>query len=115
MNLSEREEEAAQAESIITEAVQNFLDDYKSMEAQDTLVRFRKRNEAFKDAELDKALQRLQKGEDSETVLKSFANQLTNKIIHTPSIQLKQAGKDGRHDLLAAIEDLFQLGKDQKK
>ncbi len=114
-NLSERQEEAAQAEIIISEAVRDFLDDHRSLEAQDTLIRFRKRNEAFKEAELDKALIRLQKGEDSETVLKSFANQLTNKIIHTPSVQLKQAGKDGRHDLLEAIEDLFQLGKDQQK
>lgn len=114
-NMSDREEEAAQAESIISEAVRHYIDDYKSLQAQDTLVRFRERNESLKETELVKALQRLQNGEDSEKVLKSFANQLTNKIIHTPSIRLKQAGIDGRHDLLSAIEDLFQLGIEQQK
>ena len=77
------------------------------------MVRFRRKNNEFKDAELDKALRRLERGEDPEQLLKSLANQLTNKLIHTPSIQLKQAGKDGRVDLLLAIEDMFQLGDEQ--
>jgi glutamyl-tRNA reductase len=61
---------------------------------------------------LEKALQKLRRGEDPEQLLKSLANQLTNKLIHTPSVQLKQAGKEGRQDLLEAIEDMFQLGED---
>ena len=112
-NLIRRGDEAARAETIIMEAVQEFVDDYKSLQAQDILVRFRRKNNEFKDAELDKALRRLERGEDPEQLLKSLANQLTNKLIHTPSIQLKQAGKDGRVDLLLAIEDMFQLGDEQ--
>ena len=111
-NLTHRADEAARAENIITEAVQEFVDDYKSLQALDTLVRFRKKNNEFKEAELDKALRRLQRGEDPAELLRSLANQLTNKLIHAPSIQLKQAGKDDRHDLLLAIEDMFQLGED---
>ncbi|MFP6807720.1 MAG: glutamyl-tRNA reductase [Pseudomonadales bacterium] len=112
-NISNREEEAVRAELIVAESVLDFLDKRKSLEAQNTLVRFRARHEALKKIELDKALQRLQNGEDSEKVLTMLANQLTNKIIHTPSIQLKQAGKDGRHDLLQAIDELFQLAEDK--
>lgn len=112
-NLTNRVDEAARAETIILEAVQEYVDDYKSLLALDTLVRFRKKNNDFKDAELDKALQKLSHGEDPAQLLRSLANQLTNKLIHTPSIQLKQAGKDRRRDLLQAIEDMFQLGEDQ--
>lgn len=114
-NLSHREEEASQAEAIISAAVRDFIDDDKSLQARDTLVRFRERNEELKEAELTLALARLQKGEESEKVIRSLANQLTNKFIHTPTIQLKQAGKDDRHDLLNAIEDLFQLGDEPRK
>jgi len=61
-----------------------------------------------------KALQRLNKGDAPADVLTSLANQLTNKIIHTPSIQLKQASAEGREDMLTAVEDLFQLGDDDQ-
>ncbi|MFT7133751.1 MAG: glutamyl-tRNA reductase, partial [Cyclobacteriaceae bacterium] len=80
--------------------------------AVDTLKRFRQRHETIKRAELEKALQRLKKGDAAETVLNSLANQLTNKMIHTPSIQLKQASAEGRRDMLSAVEDLYQLGDD---
>jgi glutamyl-tRNA reductase len=108
-NRSNREEEATKARSMISRSVTKFLADHRSLGAQDTLVRFRGKSESLKEAELMKALQRLENGEDPEQIIRSLANQLTNKIIHTPSIQLKQAGKDGRHEFLDAIEDLFQL------
>ncbi len=111
-NLTGREGEAARAEEMISDAVKRYVDDRQSRRAVSALVRFRQKNEAFKTAELDKAIQRLKNGEDPEVLLRALANQLTNKIIHTPSIQLKQAGKEGRHDLLAAIEEVFQLSDD---
>ena len=54
------------------------------------------------------------KGDAAADVLTSLANQLTNKFIHTHSIQLKQASAEGREDMLSAIEDLFQLGDDDQ-
>ena len=63
----------------------------------------------IKDQELAKALERLAKGDSAETVLKSLANQLTNKIIHNPSVQLKQASAEGRDDVIDALVELFQL------
>jgi glutamyl-tRNA reductase len=108
-NRNNREEEAIKANAIISESVSRFLADHRSLGAQNTLVRFRSAHENLKEAELKKALQRLENGEDPEQIIRSLANQLTNKIIHTPSIQLKQAGKDGRLELLDAVEDLFQL------
>ena len=56
----------------------------------------------------------LKKGDDPESVLKAFASQLTNKLIHTPSIQIKQATIDERHDVLDAVEQLFQLDNDEQ-
>ncbi|MCB1645614.1 MAG: glutamyl-tRNA reductase [Pseudomonadales bacterium] len=113
-NLSSREEAAEEAELMVEHAVQEFQRSHKSRDAVDVLVRFRKKHEAIKQAELARAIARLQKGEDAEKVLGSFANQLTNKIIHTPSIQLKQAGAEGRDDIFTALEDLFQLGDEDQ-
>lgn len=108
-NLSSRTEAAAEAETIIDEAVSQFSLDDKSREVTDTLIRFRRHHDDIKQQELDKALKRLTNGEDPEAVLTSFANQLTNKIVHNPSVQMKQAKAEGRDDVLDAIHRLFDL------
>ena len=112
-NLSSREEAAFEAESLIDQAVHDFQQAGKSLAIVDTLVRFRRKHDEIKTSELDKALGRLQKGDDPEKVLTTLANQLTNKIIHTPSVQMKQAKMEGRDDILAAIESLYQLGDEE--
>jgi glutamyl-tRNA reductase len=112
-NLSSREEAASEAESLIDQAVHDFQQAGKSLAIVDTLVRFRRKHDEIKTSELDKALGRLQKGDDPEKVLTTLANQLTNKIIHTPSVQMKQAKMEGRDDILAAIESLYQLGDEE--
>ena len=114
VNLSSRQEAALEAEAIIEQAVREFQEQHKSRRAVDTVKRFRQRHETIKLIELEKALARLKKGDAPAEVLNSLANQLTNKIIHTPSIQLKQASAEGRDDMLTAVEDLFQLGDDEQ-
>lgn len=108
-NMSNREEAAREAETIINDAVSELAASDKSLAVVDVLVKFRKRHESIKEAELERALQRLAKGEDPQTVLDNFANLLTNKIIHTPSIQLKKASTEGRTDVIDAINHLYDL------
>ncbi len=106
-------DETKDAELQIELAVDQFLKDAKSRDATDTLVKYRKSNETIKTKELEKALKSLKKGDDPESVLKVFASQLTNKLIHIPSVQIKQATIDERHDRLDAVEQLFQLDNDK--
>ena len=113
-NLNSRADAAKDAELQIELAVDQFLKDAKSLDATDTLVKFRKSNETIKTKELEKALKSLKKGDDPESVLKVFASQLTNKLIHIPSVQIKQATIDERHDVLDAVEQLFQLDNDEQ-
>jgi glutamyl-tRNA reductase len=112
-NIGNRMEAARDAEAIIDVALADIRANDQARADIDVLLKFRKQHEAIKQAELEKALQRLGKGDAAEEVVVSLANQLTNKIMHTPSIQLKQASTDGRQDLLRAISHLFQLEEDQ--
>jgi len=42
-----------------------------------------------------------------------MANRLTNKLIHTPSVQLKKAGYDAREEIFDAARELYDLkGRD---
>jgi glutamyl-tRNA reductase len=108
-NQSARQDAANQAEIIIDQAVKDFESHDQSLGAVDTLVKFRQKHELIKSAELDKALKRLENGDPPEEVLANFANQLTNKMIHIPSVQIKQAKVEGREDILDTISTLFQL------
>jgi len=111
-NMENRQEAALEAEAIIEVAVKEFQQSNRSLDAVDLLVKFRKHHEEIKNAELNLALQRLAKGESADKVLTQFANKFTNKIVHIPSIQLKQASIEGRQDIFGALEDLYQLGND---
>ena len=111
-NLEQREEAAKTAEGIISDEVSTYRTYRETKHADRMLVRFREHHEALKQEALDKALGRLTRGEDPEAILSQLANQLTNKIIHTPSRQLKDAATGGEQDFLDAVTRLYQLDDD---
>ncbi len=108
-NRSNRSSAADEAESLIQSEAARLTRDYKALSAVDTLVSLRRHHEQLRDDELERALDRLSAGDDPEAVLRQFARQLTNKIVHTPSIELKRAGADGDSGLLASTRRLFRL------
>jgi len=111
-NISNRHEAAKQAEQIIALEITGYRSRKELKTADQTLVRFRAFHEAIKRDELAKAVARLERGDDPTLVLNQLANQLTNKIIHTPSVQLKTAAATEGEDFLAAIAKLYQLDDD---
>jgi glutamyl-tRNA reductase len=38
-----------------------------------------------------------------------MARALTNKLIHTPTVAIREAGADGRSDLLEYLKSLYRL------
>ena len=55
--------------------------------------------------ELEKAYKAIQKGEATEAVIESLARNLTNKLIHSPSVQMKRASAEGREEMLEHVRD----------
>lgn len=107
--LRSRREAAQQAEEIISQQVSHFMGWLRSLRAVDTIRGFRSQADALRAAELDKALNMLARGIAPEEALKSLAHGLTNKLIHTPSAQLRQAGFEGRFELVDAARVLFDI------
>jgi glutamyl-tRNA reductase len=108
-NLKSREDAAAEAESLIEQGVKEYSDAHNSLSSVDTLVELRSKYEKIKQEELEKATQLITKGTDATKVLQQLANRLTNKIIHSPTIQLRKAGTEGRDGLLEHARTLFEL------
>jgi glutamyl-tRNA reductase len=83
-----------------------------SLDAVSTIRALRDQAQSIQDEVLVLAQKELQKGTDPEQVLQNVTRILTNKLIHSPSSQLRAAGAEGRSDLLSAAYELFDLNTD---
>lgn len=108
-NMDSRRRAAEQAEEIIDTKVEHFLAWLRSQGAQETIRDYRTNAELTRDAALQKALAQLNNGSPAEEVIQRLAHHLTNKLIHTPCAQLREAGANDRHDLIAASREIFKL------
>jgi glutamyl-tRNA reductase len=108
-NMDSRRRAAEQAEEIIDTQVEHFLAWLRSQGAQETIRDFRTQAEITRDEVLQKALAQLNNGTAADEVLQHLAHTLTNKLIHTPCAQLREAGANERHDLIAASREIFKL------
>lgn len=108
-NMDSRRKAVEQAEEIIDTQVEYFLSWMRSQGAQAVIKDYRQQASLTRDQALSKAILQLNNGRDAEEVLNLLAHTLTNKLIHTPSSQIRHAGENDRHDLVAAAREIFKL------
>ncbi|MAK44803.1 MULTISPECIES: glutamyl-tRNA reductase [Spongiibacter] len=113
-NKRARESEARKADQLIVAAIEEWQARLRSRGAVATVKDFRAKAEGLRDAELERARRQLAKGEDAAVVLEQLARGLTNKLIHSPTTQIKEAGAKGRNDLVDWARELLQL-RDQDR
>lgn len=111
-NVKSRTAEAQKADAIIVHAVEDFARQRRSLNAVGSVKALREKAILMRDAELAKAQLALQKGQSVDAVIKSLAHALTNKLIHTPSVQMKKASERGETGKLAWSRELFDLSAD---
>lgn len=108
-NMRNRKKAASQAEEIIDSQVINYMAWLNSLDSVSTIRALRKQASQIQTQELEAALQKLKNGGKPEQILQQVTRNLTNKLIHNPSKQLRQASADGRQDLNQATLELFDL------
>ena len=112
-NMNSRRLAAEQAEEIIDTQVDYFQAWLRAQGAQSTIQDYRQLAEQSRDEALQKALSLLKSGVAPEEALNRLAHTLTNKLIHTPSTQIRAAAENERHDLITAAREIFKLPKSQ--
>jgi glutamyl-tRNA reductase len=108
-NMNSRRRAAEQAEEIIDTQVGHFLAWLRAQGAQTTIQDYRRQAEQIRSETLQKALAMLKNGTPPEEALNRLAHSLTNKLIHTPSAQIRAAAENERHDLVAAAREILKL------
>ena len=105
-----REHAAEKAREVIKNKCSDFMAWVRSLDKVASTIRaYRKQVEELCDEQLTKALRQLHHGEDPTRVLATFAYALTNKLLHAPTVQLRQAGFEGRFELLELAQQLFAI------
>lgn len=110
-NIKSREGAAQEAEQLIQLGTEEFTEQLRTLDAGDIVCRFRAQAEALQQNELEKAMRALKSGGDAEAILRSMSRSLTNKLIHEPTVQVRKAAADGRHEVGETLLGLFGLNQ----
>ncbi len=110
-NIKDRYKEAVKGERLVDEAVIRFRQWYDSLEVIPTVVALRNKIDAIAKSEIDKTLRSLNHfSENDREAFYRMANALTNKIMHDPTIFLKNNGFHGnKSNYLDLTRKLFKL------
>ena len=107
--MENRQTAAINAEMIVQARVETFMQWLKKRDAVPTIKALRDQAEATRQAEFEKALKLMQKGESPEKALEALSNALTNKFLHAPSQALNLAHGDEHAKLENILKQLYQI------
>ncbi len=108
-NMRSREQAAQIATDIVEEGVHAYEKELRSQDAVTTVKAFRRYVDGVRESELAKAQKNLAAGNAPEQVLEQLARNFANKLMHTPTSQLRKAGAEGNFDAINIFKDLFAL------
>lgn len=112
-NVMERQKEALKADEIIGQEIETFRRWLLSLDAVPTVVALREKAEAIKREELEKLLNRMPDlGEKERKAFEGAASAIINKLIHAPTVALKEDAED-KDVLIALIKRLYGLNGEE--
>jgi glutamyl-tRNA reductase len=114
--LAGRRREAERAEAIVAEEAERFREWQASLDVVPAIASLRARAEEIRAAELRKAEARLGRlSEDERSLVESITAQIVNKLLHLPTVRMKQAAAAADGVLYAeTVRHLFGLGEDDR-
>lgn len=108
-NAAARRHAARQAESLIDKGVAHYERARVLRDNRHLVQQFRQHADEVRQEALDRARQRLDNGQDSADVMQRLAHELTNKLIHAPTVAIRDASVDQRADYLESLRALYGL------
>lgn len=116
-NLEQRRREIPRVKTIIEAEVADLIAWFHTLDVVPTIVELREQAERVREAELERALRRLENLSDQErNVIKMLSQRIVNKILHQPTIRLKQHanGREAYH-YTETVRDLFGLSSEHER
>ena len=108
-NMRERRAAAQDAEIYVVDGAKHFQRERRVQLGQSVLTSFRDQAIATQTNELERALKDLERGIPAEEVIARHSRNLTNKLIHAPTMAIRNASAEGQADLLEYCRTIFGL------
>ncbi|MGH3007904.1 MAG: glutamyl-tRNA reductase [Gaiellaceae bacterium] len=114
--LSGRRREAERAESLVAAEAEKFHEWHASLDVVPAIASLRAKAEEIRTAELRKADSLLGRLDESQRkAVEAVTSQIVNKLLHLPTVRMKQAAAAADGVLYAeAVRHLFGLGEDER-
>ncbi|MGB7486840.1 MAG: glutamyl-tRNA reductase [Phormidesmis sp.] len=117
-NQESRRQMALEAEGLLEEEVDAFMDWLRSLDTVPTISSLRSKVETIREQELEKAMSRLgsEFSEKHRGVVEALTRGIVNKILHDPMTQLRaQRDMDARDRAMETLQVLFNLETASRK
>jgi glutamyl-tRNA reductase len=108
-NIKSRQGAAEEASHLIDSGAADFMYQLRARGAVNTLKQFRGYAEGIRVGEMEKAMNALKAGADPEKILAMMSRGITNKLIHTPTVQARKLVAEGRPEVNDWIRELYDL------
>ncbi len=111
---SNREAAAVDANLILDGEIQRYLTMERSKEVAPIITELRDQGDEIRNDVLKQARLRLNRGASSNEVLEYATASLLKKMLHPPSVRLREAGELSDQELVDAARELFGLAKKEE-
>jgi glutamyl-tRNA reductase len=111
---SSREAAAIDANQILDDEIQRYLTMERSKEVAPIIAELRDHGGMVRNEILKQARIQLNKGANSNDVLEYATASLLKKMLHQPSVRLREAGELSDKEMIKAARELFGLSKKDK-
>ena len=111
---SSREAAAVDANRILDDETKRYLSIERSKEVAPIITALRDHGDGIRMQVLEQARRRLARGADSDEVLEYVTSALLKKLLHRPSVRLRQAGEASDQAFIDAASALFGLDEDDQ-
>ena len=108
-NVQHRQRAAAQAEEMLTQEVAHFLRWQNALQVVPTILRYRKKGEQLQTEQVVKALRDLKRGKNVEVVINRLAHNLTQKLMHAPTVELRRFAFNSQTDAVQLAKQLLNI------
>jgi glutamyl-tRNA reductase len=109
-NVRERAQEIPRVEAIVTNELAGFLDWLASLDVVSTITDLRRQIETVRQRELERLFNRLDLNEHERELIATMSHRLVNKILHEPTLRLKQEAANGNGAIyISTMRQLFLL------
>lgn len=104
-----REAAAIDANKILDEEIDRYLTVQRSKQVAPVITSLRESADSIRDQVLVQARRRLAQGADGDEVLEYATAAMMKKLLHQPSVRLRQAGEASDEDVVRIARELFGL------